>query len=73
MQLKATVQIGKGGISDGVIEEIIAQLKKKKVVKIKFLKNADRSDFRKKIESIALRANAEIVEIRGFTAILKKR
>ncbi len=73
MQLKASVQIGKGGISEGVVEEIIAQLKKRKVVKIKFLRNADRSDFRKKIEKIATLTNAEIVEIRGFTAILKRK
>ncbi len=73
MELKATVQIGKDGVTEGVIKEIRQQLKKRKIIKIKFLQNADRDNFKEKIESIARETNAEIVEIRGFTAVLKKR
>lgn len=72
MQIKATVQIGKKGITEDVIEEIKAQLKKRRIVKIKFLKNSDREDFKMRIESVASQINAEIVEIKGFTATLKK-
>ncbi len=72
MQIKATVQIGKKGITEDVIEEIKAQLKKRRIVKIKFLKNSDREDFKMRIESVASQINAEIVEIKGFTAMLKK-
>lgn len=73
MELKATVQIGKEGITEGVIKEIKAQLKKRKIIKIKFLQNADRENFKEKIKDLAERCNADILEIRGFTAILKKR
>ncbi len=73
MELKATVQIGKSGITPEIIEEIKMQLKKRKVVKIKFLKNADRRNFKVKAEFIAKRANAELVEIRGFTMVLRKK
>ena len=73
MELKATVQIGKSGITPEIIEEIKMQLKKRKVVKIKFLKNADRRNFKEKAEFIAKRANAELVEIRGFTMVLRKK
>ncbi|AGB04964.1 putative RNA-binding protein containing KH domain, possibly ribosomal protein [Aciduliprofundum sp. MAR08-339] len=73
MEIKATVQIGKDGITEGVINEIKAQLKKRKIIKIKFLQNADRDNFREKIKNLAERSNADILEIRGFTAVLKKR
>ncbi len=73
MDIKATVQIGKGGITDGVKREIKEQLKKRRIIKIKFLQNADRENFKEKIEKLAEDVNAEILEIRGFTAVLKKR
>ncbi len=73
MELKATVQIGKEGVTEGVLNEIKAQLKKRKVIKIKFLQNSDRENFKEKIESIAEQTNAKILEIRGFTAVLKKK
>jgi RNA-binding protein len=73
MELKATVQIGKDGLTNGVIEEIKSQLKRRKIIKIKFLQNADRENFKEKIRDIAMKCNADIVEIRGFTAVLKKR
>ncbi len=73
MDIKATVQIGKGGITDGVKREIKEQLKKRRIIKIKFLQNADRENFKDKIEKLARDVNAEILEIRGFTAVLKKR
>lgn len=73
MDIKATMQIGKGGITDGVKREIKEQLKKRRIIKIKFLQNADRENFKEKIEKLAEDVNAEILEIRGFTAVLKKR
>ncbi len=73
MELKVTVQIGKKGITDEIVNEIKDQLKKKKIIKIKFLKNADREDMRGKVEGIAEKVNAELIEFRGFTAILKKK
>ncbi len=73
MDIKATVQIGKEGITEGVKNEIKEQLKKRKIIKIKFLQNADRENFKYKIEKLARDVNAEILEIRGFTAVLKKR
>lgn len=72
MELKATVQIGKKGMTEEVIEEIKAQLKKRKIIKIRFLKNADRENFKEKVESIAKKVGAEIVEIKGYTFILRK-
>ena len=39
--LKPTVWIGKQGCSGTMIEEIVAQLKKRKLIKVKWLQNAE--------------------------------
>ncbi len=73
MNVEATVRIGKGGITDGVLNEIKEQLKKRKVVKIKFLKNAEREDMLSKAEKIASFTGGKIIDVRGFTITIEKK
>jgi RNA-binding protein len=63
--LKPTVWIGKQGCTETMIEEIIAQLKKRRLIKVKWLQNTDVDP-----EAIALRAKANLVEVRGRTMVL---
>ena len=72
MNIEATVRIGKNGITESVIEEIRSQLKSRNVVKIKFLRNSDRSDMNGKAKALASRLDAEVVDVRGFTIVLRK-
>ncbi len=72
MDVDATVRIGKNGITDNVLNEISEQLKKRKIVKIKFLKNTNRDELSKKAESIATRVNGKVTDVRGFTVTIKK-
>ncbi len=67
----SVVQIGKHGISNVLLTELNEQLKKKKIVKVRILKNApfkDRSEafstLQKKLQS------ADLVNIRGWTAVV---
>jgi RNA-binding protein len=48
-----------------MIEEIVAQLKKRKLIKVKWLQSAEVSP-----EEIALQAKAQLVEVRGRTLVL---
>ena len=64
--LKPTVWIGKQGCTDTMIEEIVLQLKKRKVIKVKWLQNCDVDP-----EAVAAGAHAELVEVRGRTMVLK--
>jgi RNA-binding protein len=66
-ELRPTVWIGKGGCSDMIIQEIVAQLKKRKVVKVKWLQNTDVDP-----EAIASQAKAQLVEVRGRTMVLAR-
>jgi RNA-binding protein len=66
--LKPTVWIGKRGISGVIIEEIRRQLKDRKIVKVRWLRNTEVDP-----EAIASSAGAELVEVRGRTLVLAER
>ena len=64
--LKPTVWIGKQGCTETMIEEIASQLKKRKLIKVKWLQNTEVDP-----EDIALKAKAKLVEVRGRTMVLE--
>lgn len=67
--LDATVQIGKSGITETTIAELAAQLKAKKLVKVKLLPSAHGSE----LDQLAAGTGSEIVEKKGHTAVFYKR
>ena len=73
---RADINIGKNGLSENVINEIKRRLKEKKIVKIRVLKSAREIlgiDRREIARLVAEKTGSELVEIRGFTFILKAR
>jgi RNA-binding protein len=66
--LKPTVWIGKQGCTPTMIEEIVAQLKKRKMIKVKWLQNTDVDP-----EAVASQAKARLVEVRGRTMIVAEK
>lgn len=69
-----TIQIGKNGITQGLINEIAANLRKKGIVKLKFLRSfAYGKNSKEESAKIAEATGAILAECRGFTAILRKR
>mgnify|MGYP000471630490 FL=1 len=73
-ELKATVRIGKKGLSESVINEIKTQLKARKVVKVKVLKNYAESvldfDRFKFAEELAEKVDAKLLGVRGRCILL---
>ena len=63
--LRPTVWIGKQGCTETMIGEIVAQLKKRKLIKVKWLQNTEVDP-----ESIAAQAKARLIEVRGRTMVL---
>ena len=63
--LKPTVWIGKQGCTETMIEEIVSQLKNRKMIKVKWLQSVEVDP-----EAIALQAHAKLVETRGRTMVL---
>jgi len=66
--LKPTVWIGKQGCTETMIEEIVSQLKKRKMIKVKWLQNTEVDP-----AAITLRAKAKLVEVRGRTMVLAEK
>ncbi len=66
--LKPTVWIGKSGCTEAMVEEIRMQLKKRRIVKVKWLHNTEIDP-----EAIAARTGAVLIEVRGRTLVLADR
>jgi len=66
--LKPTCWIGKRGVTEGTIEEIIRQVKDRKAVKVKWLRHVE-------VDPVALAAatGTELVEVRGHTMVVCER
>lgn len=70
--LEATVRMGKAGVTQALVDEIRAQLRKKDAVKVKLL-GTRREETRQIAEELAERCNAELIDVRGNTVALWKR
>ncbi len=72
--LQPVVRIGKNGLTPNILEEILRQLKKKKLIKVKLLKafvdTHKRDDAAKEI---AASCAAETVQLVGNVMVLYKR
>jgi RNA-binding protein len=69
MDLKPTVHVGKGGLTDSLVEEVKNQVKKNKLVKVRVL--ASSSQEKKELaEELATRTGVMLIEVRGSTILL---
>ena len=64
-ELKPTVWIGKQGCTETIIGEIVAQLRNRRIIKVKWLQTVDVDP-----EAVAVQARATLVETRGRTMVL---
>lgn len=67
-----TINIGKAGINDNVIEEIKRQLKDQELVKLKFAKNIS-SEKEIYITQIVEKTNSKLIDMRGNVAVIFKK
>ena len=71
-ELKATMHVGKEGVTEGVVEELRNQIKSAKLVKVRVL--ASSAEMKKEMaEDLATRAQAELLEVRGNTILFCDR
>ena len=67
-----TINIGKNGVNENVIEEIKRQLEANEIVKLKFAKNIAR-DKDKYIDDIISKTRAKLIDVRGHVAVIYKK
>ena len=70
----AMLRIGKGGVSDSVIEEARRLLKTHRYIKVRLLRSSltDKSSKQTILKNLCSRVGAQLVGIRGNTAVLFK-
>lgn len=66
--MEPTVNIGKSGLTDAMVDEIKKQLKRHRTVRVKVLNSA--SDRKAILEALPLKTGAKIKSKIGFTAVL---
>ena len=67
LEIGPTVHVGKDGLKDSLYEEITAQLKKNRLIKVKVLTDDGTSEI---AEAIAEATDAIVVDVRGNVVIL---
>jgi RNA-binding protein len=67
-ELKPTVWIGKLGCTETIVNEVAAQLKTRKVIKVKWLQNTEIVP-----EDLAKATGAHLLGVRGRTLVLEER
>ena len=69
--IPVTLQVGKSGITEALIEELKEQIRVKRVVKVKMLRSS--GDRKVVAAELAEKTESELVEVRGFTVVLKRK
>ena len=67
--IEATLRVGKGGITESLVEELKLQLKDRKLVKVRILKG----DVDEIAGKLADEAGIDLVEVRGKTAVFWRK
>jgi RNA-binding protein len=67
-----TINIGKDGVTDNVIEEIKRQLKANETIKLKFSKSFA-SEKKELAEMIVSKTRSKLIDMRGHVAVIYKK
>ena len=70
--LQPSLRIGKGGITDNVVKQVIVLLKKRKVIKVKFLPTAIHDNKKELVKELVEKTRAKVIHKVGFIVVLEK-
>jgi RNA-binding protein len=69
-QIDVSLQVGKNGVTPATVEELSAQLKKRKLVKVRLLPSSSESASpEEQVKALAEGTNSTLIETRGHTAV----
>ncbi len=86
-QIETSLRIGKAGITENVVKQVIKMLKKKKIVKVKFLPSAIKEDHgeqsspgparslagkKELFQELAEKTHSKIIHKVGFIVVLER-
>jgi len=70
--LEPAIRIGKAGITENVVKQVIILLKKRKVIKVKFLASAIKDNKKELVKELVEKAHARVIHKVGFIAVLER-
>jgi len=70
--LQPAIRIGKAGITENVVKQIITMIRKKRVIKVRFLPSAIHDNKKELVKELAERTKTRIVHKVGFIAVLER-
>ncbi len=68
-RLRPTIHVGKDGVTQAVADELLRQLKKNKLVKVRLLQSSE-GDCAETATRLAAMSSSVLVEVRGRTVVL---
>jgi len=69
-QIDVSLQVGKNGVTPATIEELSAQLKRRKLVKVRLLpSSSETASPEDQVKALAEGTNSLLIETRGHTAV----
>ena len=69
-QIDVSLHVGKNGVTPATVEELSAQLKKRKLVKVRLLpSSAETASPEDQVKALAEGTNSTLIETRGHTAV----
>ena len=72
-ETKATLQIGKAGLTESTVAELKAQLEKRELVKVRVLSTgAEPGERRALFERLASSTGSDLLEVRGGTGLFHR-
>lgn len=72
--IDVTIRIGKNGLSEGQMNELALQLKKRKLVKVKLLRSfIEGKDKKQVFQEIAELTNSKLVDMIGLVGVFYKK
>lgn len=71
-EMQPTVAVGKNGVTESVIAEIVRQLKARRTVKVR-LHGESKLSRLEVAKELADRSDAKLVDVRGFTVLLTRK
>ena len=73
-RLQPLLNVGKSGLSEGFVQELDLLLKKKGLVKVKFLRSfVDSNQVKEAAASLGTELNAELIDFVGNVAVFYRR
>jgi len=70
--LQPSLVIGKAGVTEAVVRKVNELLKRKKIIKVKFLKTSIEGNKYALVEDLAKQTNSNIIHRVGFIVVLER-